>query len=495
MARALPDPTSGGLTPGVRPPGSKTVGRAFVYVLALGVASACGSGAVQPPPRPPGEYVAGEILVKYRAGAAAAAVAGSSVRRLVRFRLRSGEFVLALVQVPPGQEAQYVAAYQQRPEVAYADYNFRVRRVPDASSALAPARAGSRPPLLRPQGTLDWTTVPDPKLTECHPAFEVVRLNGEATRCTESDRSASWQWGLWRMRVPQAWQMADGEGVVVAVTDEGVDLQHPEFAGRLVLPQEGCRTDTVDQDHDPADSGGHGTHVAGIVAAGVDGRGTVGVAPQAEVLPVRVLGPLGGTTFTVVTGMLCAAEHGARVINGSWGSLAYSRAEDDAVRTLTASGVVLVFAAGNSYAEGNPRIYPAAFAEAVSGVVAVGASTPTDQVASFSSSGPWVTVAAPGTSVYSTLPTSQGSYGFLQGTSMAAPHVAAVVALLLSRNPDLAPAQVKSVLAATAFSPCPGYPRPDYGGGGSCGAYAPGAGAYGYGVADALAALQAAGTP
>lgn len=471
---------------------------ALLVVVAL-VASACGSGPVRVGGPPPGSYVPGEVVVKYLSGvqptaAEVARVRGATLRRGFRARVAGGEFNLVLVRVPEGQEASYIEEFQRRPEVVYAEYNFRVRRLPVTAASGASGRPvpASRPSLRR-QGTLDWTTVTDPKLTECDPAFQVTRLNGQTTQCTDTDRSASWQWDLWRMRVPEAWELADGAGVLVAVVDEGVDTSHPEFAGQLELPTTGCQTDAVDGDYDPSDTGGHGTHVAGTVAAAANGAGVVGVAPRARILPVRVLGPLGGTVFSVATGMVCAVEHGARVLNLSLGAPTYSRALEDAVRTAVDGGAVVVMAAGNEFQEANPRTYPAAFAETVRGAVGVGASAPDDRVASFSSSGPWVTVVAPGTSVYSTLPVSQGSYGFLQGTSMASPHVAGVAALVLSRRPSLTPAQVRNLLETTAFPPCPGYPRPDYSGAGTCGTYSPqAAGSYGWGVVDARAAVEAA---
>ncbi len=476
-------------------------GVALAVVVAL-VAAACGSGPVRVPGPPAGSYVPGEVVVRYLSGVRPAAgettpVRGTAVRRAFRAWVAGAEFSLVLVRVPEGQEARYIEEFQRRPEVVYAEYNFRVSRVPVVLSSVTAGRPLQAPrPSVRVQGTLDWTTVTDPKLTECDAAFQVTRLDGTTAQCAEDDRSASWQWDLWRIRVPQAWELADGEGVVVAVVDEGVDPGHPEFAGQLVLPREGCFTDAVDGDHDPSDSGGHGTHVAGTVAAAANGSGMVGVAPGARVLPVRVLGPQGGTVFSVATGMLCAVERGARVLNLSLGSPTYSRTLEDAVRTSVDAGAVVVMAAGNEFRQGNPRTYPAAFAETVRGAIAVGATAPDDRVASFSSSGPWVTVAAPGTSVYSTLPVTQGSYGFLQGTSMASPHVAGVVALVLSRKPTLTPAQVRNLLETTASAPCAGYPRPDYSGPGSCGTYSPqAAGSYGWGIVDARAAVEAASSP
>ena len=472
-------------------------GLVAVVVLAL-VASACGSGPVRVGGPPPGSYVSGEVVVKYLSGvrptsAEVAAVRGARLQRAFRAWVAGAEFNLALVKVPEGQEAAYVEEFQRRPEVVYAEYNYRVRRLPTTAAAVATRPLVAPRTVVRAQGVLDWTAVTDPKLTECDAAFQVTRLNGESTSCDDQQKSASWQWDLWRMRVPQAWELADGQGVLVAVVDEGVDRTHPEMAGQLVLPDTGCKTDPVDDDYDPSDTGGHGTHVAGTVAAAVNGQGMVGVAPKAKVLPVRVLGPLGGTTFTVSVGIVCAVEHGARVLNLSLGSPAYSRALEDAVRSAVDAGAVVVMAAGNEFQQGNPRTYPAAFAETVRGAVGVGATAPDDRVASFSSSGPWVTVTAPGTSVYSTLPTSQGSYGFLQGTSMASPHVAGVAALVLSRKPALSPAQVRNILETTAFPPCSGYPRPDYGGAGLCGTYSPqAAGSYGWGIVDARAAVEAA---
>jgi subtilisin family serine protease len=470
---------------------------ASILVAAVLVTAACGTGPVQPPSAG-AQYVGGEILVKYLSGVQPTAtdiqaVRGASLRTALNVRLRTGEFNLALVRVPVGQEAAYIEEFRQRPEVQYADFNFRVFRIADVAESVSMGTRVGTADRVVPSGAIDWTTVTDPKFWECDTAFEVTRLNGQVTRCTPTERSASWQWDLWRTRVPQAWQLADGAGVIVAVTDEGVDTSHPEFAGRLVRPTTGCMTDTVDWDRDPNDSGGHGTHVAGTVAAGINGQGVVGVAPRARILPIRVLGPLGGTTFTVVSGMMCAAAHGAKVVNASWGSTASSKAEEDALRTLVAAGVTPVFAAGNAFNAGNPRIYPAAFAETIGGVIAVGASTPTDRIASFSSSGPWVTVAAPGTTIYSTLPVMQGSYGFLAGTSMSAPHVSGVVALMLSENSGLIPQQIKTILKNTAFAPCADYPKPDYAGGGSCGGYTPGAGAYGWGIVDARAAVERAG--
>jgi subtilisin family serine protease len=470
------------------------VRRVTVVLLLALLSSACGSGPVRVAGPPAGSYVPGELVVKYLSGvqptaAEVAGVRGASLVRAFRARVAGAEFNLALVKVPEGQEAAYVEEFGRRAEVVYAEYNFRVRGLPVAGGSASPRPLqGSRLAVRARAGV-----VTDPGLTECDAAFRVTRVSGQAVRCTEDDRAASWQWDLWRMRVPQAWQLADGQGVWVAVVDEGVDTDHPELAGRLVLPQDGCFTDTVDWDRDPSDAGGAGTHLAGAVAAAADGAGVVGVAPGARVLPVRALGPLGGTVFTVAAGMLCAVEKGARVVALALGSPAYSRTLEDAVRTTADAGAVVVLAAGGELQDAGPRAYPAAFAEAVRGAVGVGATAPDDRAASFSGSGRWVSVTAPGVDVYSALPSRNGAYGLLRGTSLAAARVAGVAALVLSRRPSLTPAQVRNLLETTAFPPCEGYPRPDYGARGTCGNYSPhAAGTYGWGIVDARAAVEAA---
>ena len=195
----------------------------------------------------------------------------------------------------------------------------------------------------------------------------------------------------------------------------------------------------------------------------------------------------------VVNGMLKAVGLGCQVFNASWGGLVGSRAEVDAIEFAIANNCVPVFAAGNAFSPTNAPAYPAAFATTIPGMIAVASSTPTNRVSTFSSAGPYVTIAAPGEPIYSLFPTAQGSNGFIRGTSMAAPHVTGAVALMLERNPGLTPQQVRAILQNTAKAPCSGYARPDYSGSRcvSPTVYAPGAGSYGWGLLDAGAAVSA----
>lgn len=236
-------------------------------------------------------------------------------------------------------------------------------------------------------------------------------------------------WWLSKVKANQAWDLSSGsEKVKVAVIDTGVDLSHPDLQSNLV----GGRN-FIDTSLPPDDDFGHGTHVAGIVAAAANnGLGSAGLAFRCKVIPIRVLGTSGGTTFDLVKGIDYAVNAGARVINMSLGSSQHSAIEEEAVKKAMNAGIVVVAAAGNDALKGNPSNYPAA----IRGVVAVAATNLSDQRADFSNYGSYVTLSAPGVDILSTLPQRIGGYGFASGTSMSAPVVSAAAALLFSLHPD-----------------------------------------------------------
>jgi len=237
---------------------------------------------------------------------------------------------------------------------------------------------------------------------------------------TPNDPYYPQQWAYPVMDCPQAWDMSTGEGVVIAILDTGIDMDHPDI-GSQIIGNVNFTLDGMDDVH------GHGTHVAGI-AAGItnNGIGIAGTARDADILDVKVLNDNGmGPFSTVAEGIVWAADNGADVINMSLGGPNYSQAMQDACTYAWDHGVVIVTAAGNEYSE-TPH-YPAANEH----VIAVAATDQSDQLAYFSSHGDWVDVAAPGYQIMSTV---IGGYGQKNGTSMACPYVSGIVAMLLTEG-------------------------------------------------------------
>jgi type VII secretion-associated serine protease mycosin len=250
------------------------------------------------------------------------------------------------------------------------------------------------------------------------------------------------QWDFTKLNVAAAWQLSTGEGVTVAVIDSGVQASHPDLAGQ-VLPGIDLVTDTSGTSTDP---NGHGTHVAGTIAARTgNGTGISAVAPHVQILPIRTLDAAGtGVMSDVATGIVYAADQGAQVINMSLGATAQVTSVSNAISYARSKGVVVVAAAGNSRSTNSPTLWPAAD----NGVVAVASTDENDVYSSFSNRGSYVDVAAPGGSILSTVPSA--GYAYYSGTSMAAPHVAAAAALVRAYRPLLTPDQVELALTSTA---------------------------------------------
>ncbi|BEL12332.1 hypothetical protein Q0Z83_105230 [Actinoplanes sichuanensis] len=256
-----------------------------------------------------------------------------------------------------------------------------------------------------------------------------------------SDPYRSQQWDFTKIRVADAWQKSTGSGVVVAVIDTGVDSTHPDLKGNVLSGYDAIANRVTAG----TDGNGHGTHVAGTIAAVTgNGVGVSGVAPDVKILPVKVLSDSGsGTMSDTAEGIVWAADHGAQVINMSLGSSSKVTAVSNAIAYARSKGVTVVAAAGNERASGSPTSYPGADA----GVIAVAATDSADRVASYSNAGSYVDVAAPGSAIISTY---KGSYASLNGTSMASPHVAAVAALLKGYQNALTPDQIEAALEKSA---------------------------------------------
>jgi len=251
---------------------------------------------------------------------------------------------------------------------------------------------------------------------------------------------ADYQWNLPAIRAELAWPAAyEGEEVIVAVVDTGVDLNHPDLKNRLI---EGYNVFT--ETADAYDDVGHGTHVAGIIAANINNyEGIAGIAPRTRIMPVKVLDETGaGSTYAVAQGIIWATDHGAKVINLSLGNYAEAQFLHDAIRYAYDRDVVLIAATGNDHTE-TPG-YPAAYDE----VLAVGATDASRNLASFSNYGDYVDVAAPGVNIASTYPGQQ--YAAMSGTSMASPHAAALAAMIRSVNSSLTNEQIMELIRSSA---------------------------------------------
>lgn len=255
------------------------------------------------------------------------------------------------------------------------------------------------------------------------------------------------QYGRAITGVDRLWDVQRGSpDVIVAVIDSGVDASHPEFAGQL-LPGWDVTVEPPRAGGD-VDGYGHGTHVAGVIGAKADnGVGIAGVAPGCKILPVRIFNNFGhSTTGASAAAVIWAVDHGAKVINASWGSPLPGAATEAAYQYALDKDVVFVSAVGNS-GSNETKSYPGA----TEGVIGVAATTDIDTWGSFSTWGDWVDLAAPGEGILSTHPTALGNgYRIMRGTSMASPLVAGVAALVRSQHPGWSRTQVAERLYGTA---------------------------------------------
>jgi len=270
------------------------------------------------------------------------------------------------------------------------------------------------------------------------------------------------EWHLQTINAPTAWNTSVGTGVTVAILDSGIDATHPDLQGKLVPGW-----NFYDNNSNTADIYGHGTMVAGVVAAqGNNGIGVAGVAWGAKLMPVRVTDTSGvGTLSAFANGLSYAADHGARVANLSFPVQSSSSTQTAAQYFMNKGGIVFNSAGNYGTLDATPPS---------NALVSVSATGSTDTLASWSSYGPYVDVSAPGVGIWTT--TLGGGYSAVSGTSFSSPLTAAVAALMMSANPSLAPSQIVSLLESSAVDlGTAGY---DY--------------QYGYGRVNAAAAVAAA---
>ncbi|MEJ5239959.1 MAG: S8 family peptidase [Anaerolineales bacterium] len=355
-------------------------------------------------------FIPGELIIGLEAGHSVSALALPTEARPLKETPTLRKLNAAVVQVPPGREEAYLRQLRSLPGVRFVERNGIVRAD------------------LIPNDPL-WSS----------------------------------QYGPSHVQAPAAWDTTTGSpSVILAIVDSGIDPDHPEFAGRI-LPG----YDFLEGDPIPQDECGHGTHVAGIAAAGGNNsEGIAGIAWNVKILPIRVLGAdCNGTFVSVAEGIIGAVERGAKVINLSIGSASNSRLLQEATFYAYTRGAALIAAAGNT---NSSVVYPAKY----DWVLAVGATDNTDTRTSFSNYGPELDLMAPGKDILSTFPTysdflyhdllgKSPNYDTLSGTSMAAPHVAGAAALLASLPGFDTPDKIYQALTQTALDlDAPG--RDDY---------------------------------
>ena len=276
---------------------------------------------------------------------------------------------------------------------------------------------------------------------EAQPNVEYAQPNYVYKKCiTFNDPGIPYQWYLDKIGVPSAWDITTGlSSVRVAVLDSGIDSTHPEFEGKIY-----AQIDTANNDNYAYDIvDGHGTHVSGIIAATANNsRGIAGIAPSVQLIEVDVFNGEHAATTDIIDGIQFAMNRGADIINMSLGGYGENDALETALNNAVSAGIVCIAAAGND----NTSQY--SFPSDFPSVISVIATDQNDNKAYFSNYGAAKDISAPGTEILSTFPVQD--YKFLQGTSMAAPVVSGVVALMLSANPSLTVNDVKNILYNTA---------------------------------------------
>ncbi len=405
-------------------------------VALLLASSAQRSSQAQVPPPCPGDYAPGIVLIGFRAEAS------RMERRAVLNRWATAvvdqpAIDAVAVHTPFGQECATATTLKQDPHVTFAELDYAVHATETS--------------LLRKT----WFLVPD-------------------------DLYWPQQWGPAKINAPEAWAIATGASdVIVAVIDSGIRLTHEDLAANLWSNPGETPANQQDDDgngkvddvwgwhfyHDLVwngeeyvyqplennqitDDNGHGTHVSGIIGARINnGIGIAGMAGTARLMTLKVLDEYGSGWYSdIARGIIYAVDNGAQVLNISAGGKPSSTVLQEAVNYAHAHGALVVAAAGNRDRQDgyDAVLYPAACEH----VLAVAATDQNDTRPSFSNHGPQVDVAAPGVDIYSTW--YRGNYFIQSGTSMAAPHVSGLAALIWSARPDLTATQATHVITASA---------------------------------------------
>ncbi len=345
------------------------------------------------------EIVPGELIVIMQKGESFNALSlPEQTRRAAKKRKGLSKLDAGVVNVPAGEESAYIAKLKKQKGVLTVEPNYKVHA----------------------------QLIPD-------------------------DTFYPLQYGPAAIQAESAWNTTIGSGVTIAIIDSGLDLSHPEFAGRIVAGYDFVNNDTI-----PQDECGHGTHATGIaLATGNNTQGIAGIAWGANIMPLRVLDAgCGGSFADIAEALIWAADHGAQIINMSVGSASPSTLMENATYYAYSHGSAIFAAAGNSGLAS--VVYPAAYPW----VMSVSAVNSTNARAGFSNYGAALDLMAPGVSIYSTTPFNASynitfgtapQYDFLSGTSMASPHAAGAAALLTSLPCFTTPDQIYQALIDSAL--------------------------------------------
>ncbi|WP_395402095.1 S8 family serine peptidase [Arthrobacter sp. UC242_113] len=363
------------------------------------------------------QQVSGQIIVKFRDN-------GAALGLLRQNGLSNGAGIGStgahLIKVPAGKESQLIESLSRNAAVEYAE--------PDQ---------------------LVTAAVDDPYFGRQY----ALQNLGQSFTNTDDTQTIAKGTDDADVDAVEAWSLTTGKGITVAIVDTGVAIDHEDISEKVVARENFSDSKIVNpEDYDKY---GHGTHVAGIVAAVHNSTGVAGVCPDCSILDAKVLNDSGsGSSSAIANGINWAVKNGAKVINMSLGQRVSSRVLETAVNNAWNEGVVLVAAAGNAGTQA--KIYPGAYPN----VISVAATDNNDKKASFSTYGKRVDVAAPGVDVYSTFPihpfalgTQSGrsmGYDIASGTSMASPVVAGVAALVWSTPAGTANNLVREKVQSTA---------------------------------------------
>lgn len=258
-----------------------------------------------------------------------------------------------------------------------------------------------------------------------------------------SHRPVSWErgipWGVRQIKAPQAWGTTTGYRVHIGVIDTGADYRHPDLRQSLMRG-----VNFVHRGMPPHDDNGHGTHIAGTIAAANQMYGIIGVAPRALIHPVKSFDENGAAYVSdIIHGIEWCVRNGMHIINMSFGMKSRSKSLLQAVTQAYQSGVTVVASSGND-AKRKSIDYPARYPQTIS----VGATDRSRRIAPFSNRGQFVDIYAPGEKIVSSW--VKGKYHEMSGTSMATSHISGAIALLLAVRPRLKPGEIKALLRRTA---------------------------------------------